>query len=65
MSVLIIEDHIVVSGAGECSIPIKTCGTPEEILNWARHLAEKSWVDQELMRKYLELACTQAGIDRY
>lgn len=65
MSVSIVDDHIVVNGGFEYNIPLKTCGTPEEILNWARQLAEKTWITPELMRKFLEVACMRAGINRY
>lgn len=64
MSVSIVDDHIVVNGGFEYNIPLKTCGTPEEILNWARQLAEKTWITPELMRKFLEVACVESGIER-
>lgn len=65
MTVSIIENHIVVDIMYEYNIPIKDCDTPEKILNWARQLAEKTWMTKDAMRDFLEIACKNAGIKRY
>lgn len=65
MSVSIIDNHIVVNGGFDYDIQIKECSTPEDILNKARQLAEKTWMTPELMREFLEVACNNAGINRY
>lgn len=65
MTVSIIEGHIVVNGGFEYNIPLKSCSTAEEILNWTRQLLEKTWITPALLREFVETACKEAGINRY
>ena len=67
MNVSIIEDHFVIDigNIPPYSIPINACNTPETILNWARHLAEKTWMTNEAMGEFLEKACKTANITRF
>lgn len=64
MTVSIKEDHIVVDVEYEYNIPIRDCDTAEKIINWARQLADKTWMTNDAMRDFLDIACDLAEIKR-
>lgn len=55
--VKIIGEHIVINVAYEYNIPLATCTTHKEVLNWVWHLTEKTWMNQDVTRRFIELAC--------
>lgn len=60
-----VEDgHIVINISYEYNIPLSGCDTPERILHWVWHLTEKTWMTQEVSRRFIELACHENGLPR-
>ena len=63
------EGHIVIDqfelfgSGGEYNIPLEQCSTPTEILGWVKHLSEKTWVTNDVMRRFVSIACEELGID--
>lgn len=46
----------------EYAIELDRCNTPKEILSWAFHLSEKTWMDTEILREFIRVAAREAGI---
>lgn len=61
--IYVIEDHIVINVNNEYNIPLIGCSTPLGILRWVRHLTEKTWMTNKLMRRFIDVACKQSKID--
>tara|TARA_R100000789_G_scaffold60589_1_gene58095 strand:- start:2247 stop:2471 length:225 start_codon:yes stop_codon:yes gene_type:complete len=63
------EGHIVIDlnelcGApSEYNIPLDKCKTSEQILGWVLHLAEKTWADGRVIRRFIAMAAGEAGIE--
>ncbi|UIL51569.1 hypothetical protein LZU96_15225 [Pantoea agglomerans] len=55
-------DHILINVAYEYGVPLNECATAERILHWVWHLAEKTWMTQDISRKFIEIACKHHGI---
>jgi hypothetical protein len=43
-------------------LPLDRCRDYKEILGWAHHLSNKSWVEPGLLRYFISLACEANGI---
>ncbi len=54
----IIKGHIVIPkpGIDSCNIPIKSCDTHEKIYGWADHLRDNSWVNDQIIEKFIKTA---------
>ena len=62
------EHHIVIDVSSECNIPeynipLSRCSTYAEILGWAHHLTEKTWVSTEVLRRFIAVACDANKLD--
>lgn len=55
--VQIIEGYIVINVAYEYNIPLNSCSTHQQIVNWVWHLTEKTWMTQSVTRRFIEVAC--------
>ena len=42
--------------AYEYPIDLGRCDTPEKVLAWCEHLSHKNWVDQRMLREFIQLA---------
>jgi hypothetical protein len=60
--VKIIDNYIVINVAYEYNIPLESCQTAEQMLNWVWHLTEKTWINPDILRRFIELACIQTGV---
>ncbi|EOM1107950.1 hypothetical protein IMR62_004782, partial [Escherichia coli] len=49
--------------AYEYNIPLSTCSTHQQILNWVWHLTEKTWMTQNVTRRFIEVACGYHKLD--
>ncbi len=61
--VQIIDDYIVINVAYEYNILLSTCSTHQQILNWVWHLTEKTWMTQNVTRRFIEVACGYHKLD--
>jgi hypothetical protein len=43
-------------------IALDCCSTPEEIIGWMRHLREKNWITEPVIRRFVKLATKHHGI---
>lgn len=46
-------------------IELKRCNTPAKILEWVRHLADKSWATTDLLADFIDGAAAAHDIDIY
>lgn len=60
--VKIVGDYIILNVANEYPIPLNECNSADTILHWVWHLAEKTWMTQDISRKFIEVACDYHGI---
>jgi len=49
-------EWVVINGPSDYEILFSRCNTPEKVLSWVRHLAEKSWVTCEHLTDFID-AC--------
>jgi hypothetical protein len=54
-------DLIILNGFYE--IPLSRCNSHEKILAWICHLAEKTWVTTDLLRRFLIIASKANNIE--
>lgn len=57
--VFVADNHIVINVCVEYNIALSRCNTPEKILSWVWHLTEKTWMTNKVMRRFIELACSE------
>lgn len=63
------EGHIVIDldeligTGGDYNIPLDKCSTPTEIIGWVKHLSEKTWMTNDVMGRFVSVACAENGID--
>jgi hypothetical protein len=43
-------------------VPRNECGNAGEILRWTFHLSEKTWMDRELLRHFMNVAANAASV---
>ncbi len=51
------DDHIVINVEYEYNIALSRCNTESKILSWVHHLTEKTWMTNEVMERFIEMAC--------
>ncbi len=56
------DDNIVINVEYEYNISKSSCDTPEKLLHWIWHLTEKTWMTNEVMRRFIEIACKEYSI---
>lgn len=57
------EDHLVINVHYEYNIPLARCRTHADILGWAFHLTEKTWITRELLRHFMRVAHSVNKLD--
>ncbi|HGM6756491.1 hypothetical protein ACUNIY_24545 [Serratia sp. IR-2025] len=50
-------EYIVINVSYEYNISLQACSTHQQILHWAWHLTEKTWMTTTALRRFIELAC--------
>ncbi|CNB91403.1 Uncharacterised protein [Yersinia ruckeri] len=60
--VRIIDSYIVIDVSYPYNIPLAGCSTHEGILGWVWHLTEKTWMTNDVLRRFIELAGDHAGL---
>ena len=58
------EGHIVINVTYEYNIALDTCRSYENILGWVLHLTEKTWMTNEILERFILLACHESGLER-
>jgi hypothetical protein len=56
------DDHIVINVVNEYNVAKAHCDTPEKLLHWIWHLTGKTWMTNNVLRRFIELACHENGI---
>lgn len=54
---------IVINVSYEYTIELSRCDTAEKLLHWIWHLTEKSWMTNDVMRRFVEIACRENKIE--
>lgn len=62
--VYIKDGFIVIHVVNEYPIALSRCNTPEKLLHWVWHLTEKTWMTNDVLRRFIELACDENAIKR-
>lgn len=44
-------------------IALDSCSTHSQIVFWVMHLSEKTWFDREMLRTFIQAACSHHGLD--
>lgn len=44
-------------------IELDSCSTHSQIVYWVMHLSEKPWFDREMLRTFIQAACSHHGLD--
>jgi len=58
------DDFLVFNVSGSSyEIGLDMLDTPQNILNWACHLSEKTWMRKDLLRYFMEIASSQIDYD--
>ena len=55
-------DRIIIDALYPYEIGLDRCDTHEKILAWVVHLADKTWVNPEIMQRFALLAAGQHGL---
>ena len=58
-------NYIIVNASYPYQVPVDECRTAEGLLNWVYHLTEKSWMNTEILRRFMEVASGQTGVKLY
>lgn len=61
--VYLADGHVVINVEYEYNIPLSACDTAEKILHWVWHLTEKTWMTNEVMRRFIEVVCGINKVD--
>lgn len=57
------DGWITIHGPYQYEIALSRCSTAETILQWVRHLAEKTWMTTEIIERFVAVASAKAGLD--
>lgn len=61
--VYVADGHIVIDVEYEYNVPLSQCDSAEKLLGWTYHLTEKTWMKNDVMRRFIELACHENGME--
>jgi len=62
--VYIQDDVLIINVAYEYTIALERCDTYEKILGWVFHLLEKTWMTNDVARRFISLACKHHNLER-
>lgn len=57
------DDCFIVNNGNDYKIHIDRCNTHEKLLEWIWHLCEKTWMNNELMRQFIEVVCDHTDLN--
>lgn len=63
--VVLTENGCIHLGRHGYEVDLDRINSPRDVLAWVVHLAEKNWVDTEMLRDFAILACKQKGYDPF
>ena len=49
----------------EYKIPLSRCDTYQKIVSWTTHLLQKNWVTSDVLKRFIELACSHHRLDAH
>lgn len=61
--VKIVEGYIVVNVSYEYNINLETINSAQDVLGWVFHLTEKTWMNTDVLRRFIQVACGARGIE--
>lgn len=61
--VFVADGYIVINVSYEYNIELSRCNTAEKLLHWVWHLTEKTWMTNDVMRRFIEVACSENNIE--
>ncbi len=47
---------------GEVQISLKTISSEKDVLDWAHHICEKTWMTVPVLRRFIEVAVRESGL---
>ncbi|CNK98437.1 hypothetical protein [Yersinia aldovae] len=50
------DGYITINVAYEYNISLEACATHEALLGWVVHLSDKTWMDLDLMKHFIQIA---------
>ncbi len=53
------DEHIVINVCYEYNIALSGCDTAEKLLHWVWRLTEKTWMTNDVMRRFIAVACNE------
>ncbi|MBT4296672.1 MAG: hypothetical protein HOD43_12805 [Candidatus Marinimicrobia bacterium] len=56
------EGHVVINVGYEYSISLGTISSEKDVLDWAHHLCEKTWMTIPVLRRFIEVATSKSGL---
>jgi hypothetical protein len=63
-SLVTVDDGLLtIHDPSEYEIALSRCATAEGILQWVRHLSEKTWVTTEIIERFVPVASQNIGLD--
>ena len=61
-ALFVADGCIVLNVAYRYEIPLERCRTHEDVLAWTHHICEKVWASPDLVRRFIEVARSEAGL---
>ena len=61
--VYIDDGSICINVEYEYPIDLVRCDTPEKLLSWVFHLSEKTWMTNDVMRRFVAVASSEHGFN--
>lgn len=61
--VSISDGCIVINVSYKYDIDLTSCDTAEKLLHWVWHLTEKTWMTNNVMRRFIDVACSENSIN--
>lgn len=55
--------YLVINVAYEYNVELDRCDTMEKILAWVAHLCEKTWMNLDVMERFIRLAAAHHNLD--
>jgi hypothetical protein len=61
--VTISDGCLSINGPSQYEIALSRCATAEAILQWVRHLSEKTWVTTEIIEQFVVVSSGNIGLN--
>jgi hypothetical protein len=60
---IVIDLNVLCNASTTYDIPLEQCKTAEQILGWVWQLSEKTWLTNDVLRRFVAIATEQAAVD--